>query len=64
MVTQEDVKRFGDFEVINSDCPSAKFHTPQPKGYGAFFSWCAHMVRQGYKQSRCPDCKRYVVWSK
>lgn len=36
----------------------------EPTGYGAWFGWAASLNARGYKQSRCPKCGLYTIWSK
>lgn len=47
----------------NPNCPHARLHTPQPGGYVEWFEWAASMNYKGHRQSRCPGCNRYYVWS-
>lgn len=47
----------------NPDCPRAELHTPCPPGYLAWFDWAGSRVGKGSRQSRCPGCGLYNVWS-
>ena len=49
--------------IPDPDCPRADLHTPCPPGYLSWFDWAGSRYAKGSKQSRCPSCGRYLVWS-
>jgi hypothetical protein len=49
--------------IPNPECPRAELHTPCPPGYVEFFEWAAQMSYRRSRQSRCPGCGLYAIWS-
>jgi hypothetical protein len=45
------------------DCLNRAAHTPSPSGIVAWQSWAAAMYASGHRQTRCPECLRYVIWN-
>lgn len=43
------------------DCPNEDNHTPEPRGYGDWFSWAERMGRT-HRQTRCPGCDLLTIW--
>lgn len=43
-------------------CGQAALHTPCPPGYNLWHEWAARKART-HKQSRCPGCGRYLIWT-
>ena len=46
-----------------SDCPNRDQHTPQPEDYFDWNDWAEAMSAAGSRQSRCPGCGLYAIWS-
>lgn len=47
----------------NPGCPCAELHTPAPSGYAAWYDWAASMYYRGARQSNCPGCGLFLIWS-
>ena len=46
-----------------SDCPNRDRHTPEQTGWFDREDWAEAMSAAGSRQSRCPGCGRYAIWS-
>lgn len=46
---------------MNTDCPNAAQHTPQPDGYLAWHEWADKKSKTHY-QIKCPGCDLYAIW--
>lgn len=44
------------------DCPNIKNHTKSPAGYLAHHEWAEKKILT-HDCKRCPDCRRYVIWT-
>jgi hypothetical protein len=43
------------------DCSNTANHTPQPRGYSAWFDWAAKMGKT-HRQLRCDGCGLLAIW--
>ena len=50
-------------EIPSPECPHADRHTPCPPGYLRWHDWAAWMNYRKFRQSRCPDCGLYNIWT-
>lgn len=50
-------------ELPNPECPRSDLHTPCPPGYVQWHEWAASMNYRRFKQSRCPGCGLYNIWT-
>lgn len=43
-------------------CPHFEDHTPCPEGYIQWHAWAEEMAKT-HRQSKCPGCGLYVIWT-
>lgn len=46
-----------------SACGRRDLHTPSPTGYNEWHEWARKAHADGRRQSRCPGCQRFAIWS-
>lgn len=56
----DGLTRAGAQAVAESDCPAN--HTPHPEGYIQHAAWAERMLKT-HKQSRCPTCGLWAIWT-
>jgi hypothetical protein len=49
--------------MADPPCPRAELHTDGPNNYVGWHHWAASMSYHGWRQSRCPGCRLYKIWS-
>lgn len=47
----------------NPSCPRSELHAHAPAGYLAWYEWSEAMHAKGRRQSRCPGCDLYLIWT-
>jgi len=57
-----DIELVPDKGPQPSTCPNAVNHTDGPSNYLDWHEWARNLAKT-HKQTRCPDCKLFKIWT-